>query len=257
MASFSVPRLAVIGAGFLGRVVAKDAQRGGWCVIPVVRSQPSADLLRAEFPEVRVADAVAFSFWEKDVPACEAMVWAMAPSRVRPDDDFLVMHRQGAVRAADWAGRRRIPFVYISSTSVYAENEGGWVSEDSPLANGDERAVAMKEAEHACLRANGTVLRCAGLYGRERTLQPDGEGPERWLNLVHVEDAARAVGVALRQRNKVFNVSEDEPRRRGKPGGSWPEARQRSRRNKRVSNRRLRALGWSVVSGERRPEALA
>ena len=92
------------------------------------------------------------------------------------------------------------------------------------------------------------MLRCAGLYGRARVLKTDGEGPERWLNLIHVEDAARAVAIALRNPGLIFNVCEDEPRRRGKAGGQWPEGMRRARRNKRVSNARLRTLGWRPMA---------
>ena len=139
--------------------------------------------------------------------------------------------------------------VYVSSTSVYAEDGGGWVDEDSPVATDDSRSVAMVTAEKACLQAGGSVVRCAGLYGKERVLKPDVEGPERWLNLVHVEDAARAVGVALRHPGQIINVCEDEPRRRGRPGGSWPEGMRRARRNKRVRNAKLKSLGWRVLRG--------
>ena len=248
MASFGPPRLAVIGAGFLGRVVAEEAKRGGWKVLPVVRSDESAHALKADFPDALAADAVSPEFWKGQAPVCQGILWSMAPSRARPEDDFLAMHREGAVQAAQYARFCRIPFVYISSTSVYAEDGGAWVDEDAPVAMEDTRAMAMVEAERACLSAGGTVVRCAGLYGKERVFNTDGEGPERWLNLIHVEDAARAVAMALRNPRRIFNVCEDEPRRRGKPGGAWPPGVRRTRRNKRVRNSRLRALGWRPMA---------
>ena len=257
MASSPRPRLAVLGAGFLGRFVADEARRGGWEVLPVVRSESSAAALRPEYPAVRAIDAVEHGFWSSHAPECEGLVWAIAPSRKHSEEEFERVHRQGAVRAAQWAGKRRIPFVYISSTSVYAEASGGWVDEDSPLAN-DPRAMTMAAAEQACRAVRGTVLRCAGLYGGGRILAAEGGGPERWLNLVHVQDAARAVGMALRYRNRVFNVCEDEPRRRGQPGGSWPEGGRRVRRSKRVSNARLRTLGWfpgATLADQKLPSA--
>jgi len=248
MASFGGPRLTVIGAGFLGRTVAEEARRGGWRVIPVVRSEESATRLRATFSEAVAADAVAREFWQRPILECDAMVWSASPARSQTDDDFKLMHRQGAVCAAQWSRRHRIPFVYISSTSVYAEEDGGWVDENAPVALEDERGMAMVSAERVCLQTRGTVLRCAGLYGRERVVKSEGEGPERWLNLVHVEDAARAVAVALRNPGLILNVCEDEPRRRGHPGGQWPKSGRRTRRNKRVSNARLRALGWRPMA---------
>lgn len=244
MASFSRPTLLVVGAGFLGRKVARMAADGGWEVIPVVRSEESAAALRKEFPKTLAADALEAGFWSSLPDQINGVVWAVAPSRKRPSDDFEAMQKKGAMAAAEWVRKKRIPYVYISSTSVYAESEGAWVHEESPLAVEDSRSLAMVAAEQACRRAGGTVLRCAGLYGDERRLKTDTQGPERWLNLVEVEDAARAVGMVLRHRGKVFNASEDKPRPRGRPGGTWPEGVRRVRRNKRVSNVRLRALGW-------------
>ena len=244
MASFSRPTLLVVGAGFLGREVARVARDGGWDVIPVVRSEESATVLRKKFPKTVASDALEAGFWTALPKEVSGVVWAVAPSRERPKDDFEAMQRMGAVAAARWVRKKRVPYVYISSTSVYAEDGGAWVSEESPLAVEDPRSLAMVEAEQACVRAGGTVLRCAGLYGNERLLKPDTQGPERWLNLVEVKDAARAVGVALRYRGKILNACEDQPRRRGRAGGTWPEGSRRARRNKRVSNGRLRALGW-------------
>jgi len=247
MASFPRPRLFVIGAGFLGRAVAGEATRGGWKVLPMVRSEESAAKLRSAYPGVLAADASMADFWDQDAPACEAMVCSIAPSRKRAEDDFEALHRGVAARAADWAGKQKIPLVYISSTSVYAEEQGGWVDEDSPLSE-EPRAMAMRQAEQACRNAGGSVLRCAGLYGEERPLQAESGGPERWLNLVHVEDAARAVGIALRNPGTILNVCEDEPRKRGQPDGKWPEDGRRKRRNKRVKNARLRQLGWIPIA---------
>ena len=90
-------------------------------------------------------------------------------------------------------------------------------------------------------------LRCAGLDGGERELRDRAEGPERWLNVVHREDAARAVGVALRNQGQTFNVAENFPLRRGVAGGVWAEGSKRTRRSKRVSNAKLRNEGWAPI----------
>lgn len=232
-----------MGAGFLGVEVAQQAKRGGWAVFPVVRSEETAEKLRAEFPQVQAVDAGEPSFWETQGGDWAGMVWAMAPSKKRSEDGFVKMQREGAERGAEWAQRFGVRMVYLSSTSVYAESEGGWVQENSPVA-GDERAAAMVAAEKKTLGAGGSVLRCAGLYGGERKLRDRGEGPPRWLNVIQVEDAARAVGVGLRVGGEIFNVAEDEPRSRGVMGGTWSGESGRTRRNKRVRNAKLKREGW-------------
>ena len=240
----SPPRLLILGAGFLGREVARQAEAGGWAVFPVVRTDESAQELRSFFPATQAADGLEALFWDGLVGEWEGLVWSMSPSRKLGESDFEILHRQGVFLTAEWAKKNRVPFVYLSSTSVYAESEGGWVDELAPTAQDDPRAQAMVAAEKATLRAGGSVLRCAGLYGQGRELRTNPAGPERWLNVIHVEDAARAVGVALRQPGEIFNACEDYPLARGTPGGVWDEKSVRSRRSKRVQNEKLRDAGW-------------
>jgi len=219
---------------------------GGWSPVPVVRSENRAESLRELFPEAGAVDAVSSNFWHSLGGEWSGMVWSMAPSRKSAEGEFVKMHREGVGHATTWSKRFGVPMVYVSSTSVYAESEGGWVDEKSPLGN-DERATAMVQAEEKTIASGGSVLRCAGLYGPDRELRNRREGPERWLNVVHVEDAARAAAIALRVRGEVFNVAEDEPLRRGFVGGVWSEGSVRTRRSKRVSNAKLKQEGWVPI----------
>ena len=236
----------MVGAGFLGREIAVRATAGGWSAVPVVRSKSRAESLQELFPEALAVDAVASTFWENLGGEWSGMVWSMAPSRKSDEGEFVKMHREGVQHATTWSKRFGVPMVYLSSTSVYAESEGGWVDEKSPLAS-DERATVMVQAEKKTIAAGGSVLRCAGLYGPDRELRNREDGPERWLNVVHVLDAARAAAIALRVRKEVFNVAEDEPLRRGVLGGVWSEESVRTRRSKRVSNAKLKQEGWAPI----------
>jgi nucleoside-diphosphate-sugar epimerase len=130
------------------------------------------------------------------------------------------------------------------------------VDETSAVAEEDSRAMAMVTAERATLRAGGTVVRCAGIYGPGRQIRPNAGGPERWLNVIEVEDAARAVGLVLRKTDpafagradaRIFNVCEDEALARGQKGGVWAEDSVRSRRSKRVRNQKLKEAGWNAI----------
>jgi nucleoside-diphosphate-sugar epimerase len=243
----SPPRLLILGAGFLGREVARQAEAGGWSVFPVVRTEESARELRNFFPAAEAADGLEAGYLDGLAGEWGGLVWSMSPSRKLGGLNFEVMHRQGVLLAAEWAKKNRVPFVYLSSTSVYAESGGRWVDESAPVAVDDPRAQAMVTAERATLRIGGSVLRCAGLYGQGRELRTNAAGPERWLNVIHVEDAARAVGVALRRSGEVFNACEDDPLARGTPGGVWGEKSVRSRRSKRVQNGKLREAGWTPL----------
>ena len=92
----------------------------------------------------------------------------------------------------------------VTSTRPYAQRDGEWVDEDSPVTPHDAQSEALLQAETRLRDSGlpGLVLRPAGLYGagegpllrslREgrATIPP---GPSRWSNRMHRDDAARAI----------------------------------------------------------------
>lgn len=115
----------------------------------------------------------------------------------------------GAIEAiVKGLGRHRPEHAYfVSSTRVYAEAEGGWVDEDSPLAEKDSLARAIIDAERCFLDAvpASIVLRAGGLYGQGQgpllgavasgRLSP--REPPRYSNRIHREDVAAFIVHAL------------------------------------------------------------
>jgi nucleoside-diphosphate-sugar epimerase len=114
-------------------------------------------------------------------------------------------------------------FIYISSTSVYGQTDGGWVTEDSPTAPTEVSGKVVLEAEQflRAKRPEAIVLRFAGLYGPDRLLrkQPvlNGESltgdADKWLNLVHVADGASAVRCAESRGApaETYNITDGTP----------------------------------------------
>jgi len=117
--------------------------------------------------------------------------------------------------------------VHASSTSVYGQSAGEWVDEDSP-------AEPVQESGRVCLEAEGVakhwaraaaaslvVLRFSGLYGPDRVIrrallrrgEPIPGDPARFLNLIHIDDAARAAVAALAAASPdpLYLVSDDRP----------------------------------------------
>ena len=101
--------------------------------------------------------------------------------------------------------------IYISSTGVFGQSAGEWVDENSPCqparAGGRACLAAERLLQSHPLAPRSVILRLAGLYGpgrvpkladlrRGRPLAVPSSG---FLNLIHVEDAARIV-LAAEQR---------------------------------------------------------
>jgi nucleoside-diphosphate-sugar epimerase len=98
--------------------------------------------------------------------------------------------------------------VFVSSTRVYAEREGGWVDENSALTQDDPGGEAIVRAESLLDEASfpSVRLRFGGIYGNPqgRLLQRIATGelcsdtPVSYSNRIHRIDAARAIVHCLR-----------------------------------------------------------
>ena len=96
---------------------------------------------------------------------------------------------------------RRI--LFVSSTAVYGDFDGGWVTEASPAESSTPTARLVREAEELLLgrRDNATVLRLSGIYGPGRTRLIDSvtggtavlPSEPQWTNRIHRDDAAAAI----------------------------------------------------------------
>src|SRR5262249_42647713 len=118
---------------------------------------------------------------------------------------------EGLRNALERLGGRLRRLGYASSTGVDGQGGGGWVEEGSPAEPRSESGRVVLEAEgvlRSFAEAQGLpalILRFSGLYGPGRIVRRDalekGEAivgdPDRYLNLIHIEDAARAVEAAL------------------------------------------------------------
>jgi nucleoside-diphosphate-sugar epimerase len=169
-------------------------------------------------------------------------------------------------------------FVYTSSTSVYAQNDGSQVKESSPTEPVAGTSKILVETEKVLLDAAAqkkipaVILRVAGIYGPDRghlfkqflkneaTMEGDGS---RFLNMIHRDDLVGGIIAALKsgRAGEIYNAVDDEPVSQmnffqwlGGTLGKYPppselensdENRKRGVTNKRVSNRRLKMeLGY-------------
>ena len=158
---------------------------------------------------------------------------------------------------------------FVSSTRVYAEKEGGWVTEASRLAAGDPFVDALLLGE-ACFRryAATTVIRPSGLYDGARPimLQSILEGlgsrfASGFTNRIHRDDVAGALAhlICMVQSGDTIpatlNISDDEPATTAdleawcfeqlgrEPAGLRDN---QPRANRRISNAVLRSIGFTL-----------
>ena len=94
-------------------------------------------------------------------------------------------------------------FVFTSSAGVYAEEDGGVVTEPSPVGD-SPRSAKLLSAEKVVCEAGGTVVRLAGLYLEKRgahnywlSQEEVAQRPDGLINQIHYRDAANAAVAAL------------------------------------------------------------
>lgn len=194
-------------------------------------------------------------------------------------EDYQRLYVQGnANLAARLAARPPSRFIYTSSTGVYGQEDGAAVDETSATTPASATGRTLVEAEsalHELHRQRGLpviVLRLAGIYGPGRgywirqflagAARVEGEG-QRVLNMIHREDVVGAVLHALEHAaaGETYNVVDDEPvaqielfrwlaarldRPMPPPTDAGGAPTKRAGTSKRVSNRKLRQLGWQL-----------
>lgn len=168
--------------------------------------------------------------------------------------------------------------LFTSSTSVYAQRDGEWVTEKSPAEPERETGRVLRATEEFVLESGGVVARLAGIYGPDRSallrkfldgtavLDPNAD---RFVNQIHRDDIASAL-VFLVQKyfgeprvgeendRSIYNLADNHPislrqcyewlaKRLERPlprERSTVEDRRRGNSHKRVSSARIQTLGW-------------
>lgn len=262
-------RVLIAGCGYLGQSAADLFYKAGWLVEAWTKSAESAKKLSPEKYQIHAVDLTNAD----DMAAHEAnfdVVIHCASTRGGTVDLYRKVYLNGARNLLRQFSKSRI--LLVGSTSVYAQTNGEWVTEQSQSEPEHERGKILREVETLLLESGGIVARLAGIYGPGRSylLQRFLAGEaliasknDRFVNQVHRDDAAAALFILANRgpaaAGQIFNVADDQPTLQGDcyrwlanklgralpPEGESASPRKRGRSNKRVSNSKLRALGWT------------
>ena len=209
--------LVVVGAGVLGRLAAQEWQQlhPGCEVLGVTRTRPDEEreaAMRAEGITHRYRSDI-----EAAVRCGQRWPYVLFSASPGGNDDYAA-----AVASALNYWDKKAPgarFVFTSSAGVLAEQDGGIVTETSPVGSGP-RAERLLAAEQAVLAAGGCVVRLAGLYLEDRgannywlTQEAVAQRPDGVINQVHYRDAASAAVAALLRGSagSVYLAADDKP----------------------------------------------
>lgn len=153
----------------------------------------------------------------------DAIVVTLTPSRSgsqRYHDGYVVPCRHLQQVLAQSGQQPYI--IYVSSTGVYAQQDGEWIDETSETAPTSESGQALLQAESLIdsLPTQTTILRCSGIYGegRDYLLKQLVAGEmtlrDSWTNRIHQDDVAgfiHALLTSIKSPQPLYLVSDDEP----------------------------------------------
>jgi len=212
-------RLFLFGYGFSGRALARRMAAKGWEVAATHRDAESGARIAADgCRPVDLADRTALvaALAEAEAllvtappgpdgcPGLNALVGPMAEGRAFPD----------------WVG-------YLSTTGVYGDRRGGWVTEQSRLAAQSVEGARRVSAERDWwdvgqgMGLTVAVFRLPGIYGpgrsafdrlregRARRIAAEGQVFSR----IHVDDLAAGLeaSIARPRAGAAYNLCDDEP----------------------------------------------
>ena len=263
-----MPRLLIAGCGYLGQAVADLFLADGWEIEAWTMSPESARQLGEKqylSRAVDISDATQVAAHRADFD----VALHCASTRGGGGDAYRSVYFTGVRNLLNQFPSSKL--LFVSSTSVYGQTGGEWVNEESSAEPQTETGRILREAEELVLSQSGTVIRLGGLYGPGRSALLKkflaGEAVldlqnDRFKNEIHRDDAATAVRLLILRNesaSQIYNVVDDKPtlqsdcyrwlaaklKRPFPPSGRSISAGKRGRSNKRVSNVKLRGLGWS------------
>jgi nucleoside-diphosphate-sugar epimerase len=211
-------KLLVFGMGYSARFVREELRPSGAAVRGTTRDASKFEMLRALdvtprlFPGSDLSDDLAWASHclitagPKD--GRDPVLEALSPTFIRE-----------AARLT-WVG-------YLSTTGVYGDHGGAWVTEETPVAPSTERGKARARAEAAWQELHRDhdlplhIFRLPGIYGpgrgpfaklragtARRIVKPD-----QVFGRIHVEDIAQTVAASMRAPDPgaIYNVADDDP----------------------------------------------
>ena len=202
--------LLSLGHGYSAAALARLLLPRGWTILGTTRKPEKAEALRAQ-------GVTPLVIGQDDLPAAAARATHVLCSAA-PDaqgDPFLPP-LEPALRAAApaWIG-------YLSTTGVYGDHDGAWVTEDTAPNPEPGRSAWRLEAERQWLGLGAHVFRLAGIYGPGRGPFAKVRAgtarrivkPGQVFGRIHVDDIALTLAASIAQPRpgRIYNVCDDLP----------------------------------------------
>lgn len=202
----SAPSVVIAGCGDVGSRLASQLLAAGWEVHGLRRNV-------SRLPEGVIG--IAGDLFKKDCPdtwpigGVDYLVYCAAATD-HDEAGYRKAYVEGLQHVLEWLddyGQQPKQLVFVSSSSVYGQQNGEWVDETSPTQALGYSGQVMLEAEQVAFDSGipATTVRLTGIYGpgREWLLSQVRQGyrvavePPLYGNRIHVDDAAGLLAFLL------------------------------------------------------------
>ncbi len=219
-------QVLIIGCGYLGRRLGAELLRAGYRVRGMTRSEEHAKAIAAAGIEPAIGDVTLPETLPRALDGA-AIVYHMLGGMRGTPEELRRLHVEGTRNVLEALPPSARRYIYVSSTAVYGQTDGGWVDETAPTEPSSGLGRLRVEAEALARAANGRnglqaiILRPSSIYRpaaplykqiREGTYKVSSD-PAKWMNHIYIDDflAAMVLAAERGQGGEAYNLTDDEP----------------------------------------------
>ena len=206
--------LFIFGLGYVGQHLATELHKKGWQITGTTRN---LEKLKPNLPNsweiLKFEDGSKIPGLSTYLSKASHVITTI--SALAGYDPVMRSHAKELHQYDGWTG-------YISATSVYPDQESGFIDETTPAAPSTKRGLARLNAEREWQKVcNAEIFRVAGIYGpRRNAILSLLEGSARIIkrkgqlsNRVHQEDITNIIIKAINKPRplRIINLCDEEP----------------------------------------------
>ena len=224
-------KVMIFGCGYLGIHLADALHNSGFSVGVLTKNPSVGNRLKKKGISEVIVNRLESKCWHSEISNDYTHIVNCVSSSGGGISGYKRSYVEGQSSIIEWSKTQLIKqIIYTSSTSVYSQNDGEWVSESS-IHSADsisEFTLLLRLAEKLILDNSSFfeshyILRLSGIYGPKRhyildRLKSEGEiyGPRQYyMNMIYVKDIVKVILNIISNKVEVesgiFNLSDDLP----------------------------------------------
>jgi nucleoside-diphosphate-sugar epimerase len=265
-------KVLIVGCGSIGYQLAELLAKAGHDVTGLKRNPPTASNENVKFVCADISIPQDLKVLDTDFEH----IFFIVSADSRNENSYRDIYEIGIDNLLNkfaHAGSQA-PWIFVSSTSVYGQNQGEWVDEDSETKPKKSTSLKIVQAEQKLMAINSAnvVVRFSGIYGpgREYLLRMAKQAPSiqqnppAFTNRIHQRDCVGVLQFLFEQRLAGINLKQCYVASDDDPAPLWDViswlavqmqsdppiaqiAGHDSDMNKRCRNDRLKKLGYSFI----------